>query len=60
MALTGWATTEGTAAYRERFQGRIPGDHYTLLRDPCIKALAHGLRGRLNRAEISFAGAGPV
>jgi len=28
MALPGWATTEGTAAYRERFQGRIPSDHY--------------------------------
>ncbi len=30
MALPGYATTEGTAAYRERFQGRIPGDHYRL------------------------------
>lgn len=27
----------------------VPGDHYTLLRDPCVKALAHSLRSRLNR-----------
>jgi thioesterase domain-containing protein len=27
----------------------IPGDHYTLLREPCVKALAHSLRSRLNR-----------
>jgi len=27
----------------------VPGDHYTLLREPCVKALAHSLRSRLNR-----------
>src|SRR4051794_39933929 len=30
MALSGYATTEGTAAYRQRFQDRIPGDHFRL------------------------------
>ncbi len=28
MAQSGWATAEGTAAYRERFAGRIPGGHF--------------------------------
>ena len=27
MSLPGWATTEGTANYRRRFEGRLSADH---------------------------------
>jgi len=28
MSLPGWATTEGTANYRKRFEGRLSADHF--------------------------------
>lgn len=28
MSLPGWATAEGTAAYRRRFEGRLPPEHF--------------------------------
>ncbi|HTM10475.1 MAG TPA: aldo/keto reductase [Verrucomicrobiae bacterium] len=42
MALPGWATTEGTAAYRQRFQGRIPGDHFRLSQGLWLSSIGIG------------------
>ena len=28
MSLPGWATTEGTANYRKRFEGKLSADHF--------------------------------
>ena len=42
MALSGSATNEGTAAYRERFQGRIPGDHFRLSQGLWLSSIGIG------------------
>src|SRR5690349_6941549 len=42
MALSGSATNEGTAAYRERFQGRIPGDHFRLTQGLWLSSIGIG------------------
>ncbi|HEX9444649.1 MAG TPA: aldo/keto reductase [Candidatus Binatia bacterium] len=42
MGQPGWATTEGTAAYRQRFQGKIPGDHFRLSQGLWLSSIGIG------------------
>ena len=42
MGLSGWATNDGTAAYRQRFQGRIPGDHFRLSQGLWLSSIGIG------------------
>ncbi|HEX2386744.1 MAG TPA: aldo/keto reductase [Candidatus Binatia bacterium] len=42
MGLSGSATHEGTSAYRQRFQGRIPGDHFRLAQGLWLSSIGIG------------------
>ena len=42
MSLPGWATTEGTANYRKRFEGKLSADHFREQQDLWLSSIGIG------------------
>lgn len=42
MGLHGWATAEGTARYRKRFEGKLPPEHFREYRDLWFSSIGIG------------------
>ena len=42
MKISGWATTEGTARYRQRFDGKIPPEHFRQAHELWLSSIGIG------------------